>query len=149
MPITLESSRFGPVRIDPASVLEFPEGLIGLRGSRYALLATKPESPFSWLHSLEDPALALPVANPHHFFPGYRVEMADGEAERLGLSDVAGVDVLVTVRAARDPSEFAVNLRAPILLWNGRGHQVLNHAPGVQLRAPLFGAPAHDHGSAT
>lgn len=138
MSLTLESSRFGRVEIDPDSVLEFPEGLIGLAGSRYALLATKPDSPFSWLHSLEDPDLALPVTNPHHFFPGFRVELADGEAERLGLADVEGVDVLVTVRAGRELSDYAANLRAPILLWNGRGHQVLNQVAGAPLRAPLF-----------
>lgn len=140
MSLTLESSRFGRVEIDPATVLEFPDGLIGLPGSRFALLATKPESPFSWLHSLDDPALALPVTNPHRFFPGYQVELSEGEAERLGLDDVDAVDVLVTVRAGRELSEFVANLRAPILLRDGCGHQVLNQAAGAQLRAPLFAA---------
>ena len=37
MSLTIESSRFGRVEIDPGSVIEFPDGLIGLSGSRYAL----------------------------------------------------------------------------------------------------------------
>ena len=42
-------------------VLEFPFGLIGLGGARYALLDRNPGSGFLWLHCVEDAALALPV----------------------------------------------------------------------------------------
>ena len=75
MPLTIESSRFGRVDIDPASVVEFPDGLIGLGGCRYALLAQEEDSPFLWLQSLEDASLALPVTNPHRFFAGFGVEL--------------------------------------------------------------------------
>lgn len=139
--LTIESSRFGSIEIDPDTVVEFPDGLIGLGGSRYALIATDARSPFLWLHSLEDPGLALVVTNPHRFFAGFGVELADAEAERLGLDDVTAVDVYVTVRAGGDPADFTANLRAPILVWDGRGHQVMNQAEGCALRAPLF-APA-------
>ena len=61
MSLTVESTRFGTLEIKPEAVLSFPRGLIGLGGSRYALLSTDPDSPFSWLHSVEDPDLALPV----------------------------------------------------------------------------------------
>ena len=43
------------LQIEADAVLSFPRGLIGLGGSRYALLSTDPDSPFSWLHSIEDP----------------------------------------------------------------------------------------------
>ena len=82
MSLTIESSRFGRVEIDPGSVIEFPDGLIGLSGSRYALLARDPDTPFLWLQSLEDPALALPVTNPHQFFSQFTVEVTDEDAER-------------------------------------------------------------------
>src|SRR5205085_3876733 len=137
----IESSRFGRVEIDPDTVVEFPDGLIGLGGSRYALLAAEPDSPFLWLQSMEDPALALPVTDPHRFFPSFAVQLDDEEAERLGLDDVTAVAVYVTVRAAEALEEFTANLKAPILVWSGRGHQVINQADGCELRAPLF-APA-------
>jgi len=136
--LTIESSRFGTVEVDPARVLEFPDGLIGLGGSRYALVATKPESAFLWLQSLDDPALALPVTNPHRFFAGFQVEISDGDAERLGLDDVRAVDVYVTVRATDVLADFTANLKAPILVWDGHAHQVINQASGCELRAPLF-----------
>ena len=100
MPITLESSRFGTVEIAPDSVVEFPDGLIGLGGSRYALLSTDADSPFLWLHSLEDPRIALPVTNPHRFFSDFAVELNDEDVARLGFDDDGAVDVYVTVRAS-------------------------------------------------
>ena len=138
MTLEIESSRFGRVQIDPDTVIEFPEGLIGLGGSRYALIARDPETPFLWLHSLDDPALALPVTNPHQFFADFAVEMLDEEAERLGFAGEDGVDVYVTVRASKVLEEFTANLNAPILVRAGKAYQVINQAPGCQLRAPLF-----------
>ena len=44
----------------------------------------------------------------------------------------------MTVRAAGELSDFSCNLRAPIVIWNGHGHQVINEAPDAPVRAPLF-----------
>ncbi len=64
----IESTRFGPLQVEPENVLEFPHGLIGLGGRHYTLLDRNPGSGFLWLHSLDDPALALPVVDPRDFF---------------------------------------------------------------------------------
>jgi flagellar assembly factor FliW len=136
--LTIESSRFGQLEVDSGSVLEFPEGLIGLAGSRYALIADDPDAPFLWLQSLDDPSLALPVTNPHRFFADFAVEVVDEDAERLGLETSSAMDVYVTVRAAPAPEDFTVNLKAPILVRAGQAWQVINQAPGCELRVPLF-----------
>jgi flagellar assembly factor FliW len=136
--LTIDSSRFGRVEIDPATVIEFPDGLIGLSGSRYALLARDEESAFAWLQSLNDPALALPVTNPHRFFAGYEVKLTDEDAERVGAGERTAMDVYVTVRAGQTLADFTANLKAPIVVRDGRGWQVINQADGSQLRAPLF-----------
>jgi len=138
--LTVESSRFGSVEIDSAAVIEFPAGLIGLDGRRWAILSADPNGPFHWLHSLEDAALALPVANPWHFFEEYAVELSDGDSRRIGAERPEDVDVWVTVRAASELSDFSANLRAPILVCKGQGHQVINEAPDASVRAPLFPA---------
>lgn len=145
-PLTVHSTRFGTIDIEADAVLSFPRGLIGLGGSRYALLTTDPESPFSWLHSVEDPDLALPVTRPWQFFPGYEVVLADDEATALGLGGDAPADVWVTVRAAASIEDFTVNLRAPIVVTTGpdgpSAYQVINDAPGLEVRTPLFAASA-------
>ena len=145
--LTIESSRFGHLEIDSASILKFPEGLIRLSGSRYALIATDPEAPFLWLQSLEDPSLALPVTNPHRFFADFAVEVVDEDVERLGLDAAGAMDVYVTVRAAAAIEDFTANLRAPILVRDGRAWQVINQASGCELRVPLFAGATADRGA--
>ena len=135
---TIESTRFGTLEIDEDQVIDFPAGLIGLGGSRFTLLAAEEDAAFVWLHSVEDPDLALPVTNPWLFFADYAVELSDGEAQRSGVEDPAATDVWVTVRAGSDLGDFSANLRAPILVAGGRGHQVINEAPDAPVRAPLF-----------
>ena len=137
----LKSTRFGDVELEDEAVVEFPSGLIGLRGHRYALLPHGPDGVFVWLHSMDDPDLALPVTRPWGFFPSYEVELSDSEAERIGVSDPAQAEVYVTVRAAEEAENFSANLRAPIIIANGRGYQVINEADDAPVRAPLFPQP--------
>jgi flagellar assembly factor FliW len=142
LPVTIDSTRFGALEIADESIIEFPSGLIGLGGSRYALVAREEDSAFVWLHSLDDPSLALPVTNPWRFFESYTVELSDVEAERIGIDDPAEADVYVTVRAAEALEDFSANLRAPIVISHGRGWQVINEAEEAPVRAPLFAESA-------
>jgi flagellar assembly factor FliW len=136
--LTIDSERFGQVEIDPETVIEFPEGLIGLGGSRYALLVHDPANPLMWLHCIDDPSLSLPVTEPHRFFADFSVELTDEDFARIGVDADTPVDVYVTVVAASELAGFTANQRAPILVHRGQGHQVINQADGAQLRAPLF-----------
>jgi flagellar assembly factor FliW len=142
MPLTIDTTRFGPLDIAGEAVIEFPAGLIGLGGSRYALLAHDDNAAFFWLQSVEDPSLALPVANPWRFFADYEVELSDNEAGRIGITDPADAQVYVTVRARESLEECTANLRAPILISGGRGFQVINEAEHAPMRAPLFATTA-------
>ena len=146
MPVNIESTRFGALEVPDESVLDFPNGLIGLGGTRYTLIAREESAPFLWLHSLDDPSLAIPVTNPWYFFSSYEVEVSDAEAERIGVTDPSQADVYVTVRSGETIEDFRANLRAPILVSGGRGHQVINESQGTSVRAPLFEeAPAAEH----
>jgi flagellar assembly factor FliW len=137
--VQFASTRFGALDLDDGQVIEFPSGLIGLGGSRYALVSTDEDSPFHWLQSLEDPDLALPVTNPFWFFADYAVDLSDADTTRIGADDPEAVDVWVTVRAAPDAEEVTANLQAPIVVHAGRGFQVINEAPNAGVRAPLVG----------
>jgi flagellar assembly factor FliW len=148
LPLTIDSTRFGTIEIDPDSVVEFPHGLIGFESKRFALVAREPDAEFLWLHSLEEPELALPVTDPRRFFGGFELELADGERERLGLPEPPATEIYVTVRASDQLESFTANLRAPIVIAAGNGHQVINQAAGAQLRAPLFGELAAEAATA-
>jgi flagellar assembly factor FliW len=142
MRITIEGTRFGTLELADDAAIEFPAGLVGLPGSRYALLAREEANAFYWLQSIDDPELALPITRPGLFFEDYEVEISDAEAERLGIDDATHADVYVTVRAAERPEDFRANLLAPILIANGRGWQVVNEIPGLPVCAPLFAEPS-------
>jgi flagellar assembly factor FliW len=141
MPHTLTSTRFGDVEIPDEAIVDFPTGLIGLNGNRYALLPHDKDGTFVWLHSMEEPELALPLTSPWRFFRDYEVELSDSEAERIGVKDPTEAEVFVTVRAAETADGFHANLRAPIIIAGGRGHQVINEAADAPVRAPLFAQP--------
>lgn len=137
----LQSLRFGALTIDPDDVLDFPRGLIGLGGRHYTLLDRNPGTGFWWLHSLDDPAIALPVVDPRSFFHNFALALSEDEHERVGAEELEEAQLYVTVRTAPDPADVVVNLRAPIVVWERRAHQVLNTAPGADLQVRLF-APA-------
>jgi flagellar assembly factor FliW len=137
--VTIDSPRFGTLEIASEDVIEFPHGLIGLGGSRFAIVER--EGSFSWLHSIDDPSLALPVTNPWDFFADYSVELSDEDSEPITAAP-ADVAVWVTVRAGAELADFYANLRAPILIAEGQGHQVINESPDAPVRAPLFPAVA-------
>jgi len=135
---TYTTSRFGPVDVIVDSIIEFPDGLIGLGGNRYALLSTDAKSPFLWLQSLDNEAVALPVTNPHRFFDEFVVELSDADAESLGFDDGLAADVYVTVTASSVLTDITVNLKAPILIRDGKGHQLINQHEEAAVKTPLF-----------
>ncbi len=128
MPTTIDSTRFGRIEVAPDSAIVFPHGLAGLDSTRFTLIAREQDDAFVWLHSLEDPALALPLADPRRFFSAFAIEPAPP----------AAAAVYVTVRASERLEDFTANLRAPIVIADGVGQQVLNEADGAELRAPLL-----------
>lgn len=132
MSTTIDSTRFGRIEVAPDSAIDFPHGLAGFDSTRFTLIARSADDAFLWLHSLEDPALALPLVDPRRFFAGFALEPAPP----------AGAAIYVTVRASERLEDFTANLRAPIVIDGGIGQQVLNEAPGAELRAPLFAEPA-------
>lgn len=145
MAIVIESVRFGTVQLAEEARVEFPLGLIGLPGSGYALIDANPGNEIRWLHSTEDPALALPVIDPRLALQGFALAISAEERERIGVEDLEQAQVYVTVRASPDPAQTTVNLRAPLVIWRGKGYQVINTAPGAELRAPLFAPAVEQH----
>lgn len=138
MAIHIDSSRFGELELPDEQRVEFPLGLIGIPGSEYAFVDPNPGSAFRWLHSVRDGAFALPVVDPRLVLSSFELAVGAEERQRVGLDDLSAAGVYVTVRACAEPADTTLNLRAPIVVWRGRGHQVINTADGASLRAPLL-----------
>jgi len=141
MSVTFQSIRFGAVEIQEEDVIEFPFGLVGLGGLRYTLIDRNPGTGFLWLHAVDDPALGLPVVSPYQFFPTFSLQITPEDHERTGIEDLAAARLYVTVRATPNPLDITANLRAPLLIHEGRGYQLINQNEDAPLQAPLFTLP--------
>ncbi len=136
----VDSTRFGAIEVRDDAVIDFPDGLIGLPGKRYALIAQSADSPFYWLHAVDEPAIAVPVTNPWLFFPDYEVKISDDDTRRLELSGPQGVEIFCVVRACSELADFTVNLASPVVVHAEKllGRQVINEVGGYAVRQPLF-----------
>ena len=148
--MTVESTRFGTFEVEDGHVLTFPDGLPGLPGERYALVARDENQPFFWLHSVDHGDIAVPVTNPWLFFGDYEVRVADDEAKRLGLASPDEAEIYCVVRASERLDEFTVNLAGPVIIHRGNrvGRQIINDAGGYSVRHPLFSEVELDEAAA-
>lgn len=136
----IESTRFGEIEIRDDAVLVFPDGLPGLPGERWALVAKDEGTPFYWLQSVDHAEVAVPVTSPWLFFSEYEVRMADEEARRLGLADAGDAYIVCVVRVTEQLADCTINLASPLVINVGSriGRQIINGAGGYSVRHPLF-----------
>lgn len=115
---TLENTRFGAIEYATEDVFHFSEGLIGFANlTQFLLLAHSEKSPFRWLQSIEEPALAFLTAYPSHYISDFALDVDDKVAADLGLSESSSAAVLATVTIPQGrPNELTLNLAGPIVI---------------------------------
>ena len=112
------------------------------RPARHALraVAQHEDSPFYWLHSVDDPSRRAAGHEPVAVLPGRtRSRVSDEDAARARASTrPSRRDVFCVVRAADELEDFTVNLRRPDRASTPPrrlGRQVINEAGGYVVRA--------------
>ena len=138
--MNVNSTRFGKIEIRDDAVISFPDGLPGLEGEHWALVAASEESPFFWLHSVDHAAVAVPVTSPWLFFSNYEVSVPEDAARALGLENPNDAYIVCVVRASDEIADFTINLAGPLIInaVTRVGRQVVNAAGGYSVRHPLF-----------
>ena len=130
--IKVMTTRFGEIEVKHEELLELPAGLIGFPElKRYVLLDHDKESPFKWLQSLDDGAIAFVLINPLLFKPDYTVEVTEAEVSDLEIKQEEDAVISVIITIPTNPQNMTANLKAPLVfnLQNRRGKQlVLNQA---------------------
>ena len=129
--IKVTTTRFGDIEVNESDVIELPAGLIGFPDlKKYILLDHDKESPFKWLQSLDDGAIAFVLINPLLFKPDYTVEVTEAEVSDLTIQAEEDAVISVIVTMPSNPQNMTANLKAPLVfnLKNRKGKQViLNH----------------------
>ena len=126
--IKVKTTRFGDIEIDEKDVINLPAGIIGFPElKQYVLLDHDQESPFKWLQSLEDSAIAFVMINPLLFKPDYLVEVNEAEVADLSIDSEEEAVVSVIITMPSDPQKMTANLKAPVIfnLKNRRGRQII------------------------
>jgi flagellar assembly factor FliW len=108
------------------TVVYFDRGLPGYDGLRRWELVERDETrPLRWLRSVEQPQLALPVADPALLLAGYPPAIPSGVWSRLGEGSEGRSLCLVVVQLEAEGA--SANLRAPLVIdpQTMRGEQVI------------------------
>ena len=112
------TSRFGEVEVSTSQVIHLPQGVLGFPGHKnFALLVHKPDSPFFWLQSVDDPELAFIVMNPQLIMPDYVAHLAKEDRQDLHLEGEEPLVIygLVTIPMG-NPAEMTINLLGPLVI---------------------------------
>lgn len=111
---------FGEVELDEKKVLEFPNGIIGFEDfKKYAILydeQNEEEKRISWLQSLEEPKLALPVIDPLAIMSEYTPMIEDELLKPLGDSADEDLLVLLAMTVPSDMTKVTANMKAPFII---------------------------------
>ena len=147
----VNTTRFGNLEISEEKVVTFPFGLPGFNGCvKWCLLHPEDNISVNWLQSVEDPAVALIIADPDVYFDNYDVRVDARELAPIGVEpgDVEGQPPPIALRVVLsvDPknSELTANLGAPILinLQSRQAMQMPLARGAYSMRQPLPKPPA-------
>ena len=118
--IRFSSTRFGELEIPQGRIIDVPEGIIGFTDSKkFALLdPSAGNSVFLWLQAIDNPSLAFIITNPLGFAPGYALDLAEPDLQRLEVAGKPPPAIFVIVTVPRDnPDNVSANLLAPLLYF--------------------------------
>ncbi len=115
-----ETKFFGKIDIEDDKIIEFPMGIIGFENlKKFALIydSEKEErSKISWLQSMEEPLMVLPVINPIDITEEYTPIIEDELTKTIGDPADADILILVTMSIPSDLTKMTANLKAPIII---------------------------------
>lgn len=138
----LLGTRFGAIEYTDEDVVTFADGLVGFPNLHsFVLLAHKPGSPFRWLQSLDEAALAFLAVEPSSYVPEYAPYISNSDAQALSLTEDTPQLLLTTAAIPGGKVEhMTLNLAAPIVvnLETRRGKQVVLDGERYSIRQPAF-----------
>lgn len=116
----IKTKWFGEVDIEEDKIITFEHGLMGFNDyKRYTILYDIEEEgkhTISWLQSVEEESLALPVMNPNLVYRDYNPIIEDELLKSIGELNEENIVILLTVSASSDVKKTSVNLKAPLII---------------------------------
>ena len=111
---------FGEVELDDNKVIEFPNGIIGFEDfKKFAIIydiEDDRDTKISWLQSLEEPTLALPVVDPLAVTTEYAPMIEDELLKPLGNPADEDLLFLLVMTVPSDMTKVTANMKAPVII---------------------------------
>lgn len=140
----IQTKHFGEIDLDENKVITFENGILGFEDfKRYTILydsETEERSPISWLQSLDEVTLALPVISPLIISPEYNPTVEDELIAPLGELTEANLVLFVTLTVPSDITKVTSNLKAPIIINSDtkKGCQVIAENPEYEVKHNVY-----------
>ncbi len=115
----IKTKCFGEVDIADEKIITFDSGLLGFEEyKKYTILydVECEEDAISWLQSVEEPGLALPIISPLIVKPDYDPVVEDSLLDSLGTITEDNMAIFVTLNVPSDLTLMSCNLMAPIVI---------------------------------
>lgn len=116
----VQTRYFGEIDLGEDKIITLERGLIGFEEyKKYTILydSEKEERPaISWLQSLDEPGLALPVVSPLVVKPDYNPVVEDELLMNIGELTEENLVILLTLTVPEDVKKMTTNLKAPIII---------------------------------
>ena len=140
----VKTKHFGEIELEEEKIITFEDGLIGFEDKKkYTILynnESKGNGTLSWLQSLEEPMIALPVVNPSVAKADYNPIVEDELLASLGELNEENLVILVTLTVPADMTKMTVNLKAPIIINadTKKGCQIIAENPDYVVKHSIY-----------
>lgn len=140
----VKTKHFGEIELEEDKIITFDKGLIGFEDKkRYTILfnkESKSKGIISWLQSLDEPMLALPIVSPVVAMADYNPIVEDEVLAPLGELNDENLVILLTLTVPSDLTKMTVNLKAPIIINadTRKGCQAIAENPDYVVRYGIY-----------
>lgn len=115
-----ETKFFGTIDIEEEKIITFPNGIIGFENlKKFALIydsEREERSKISWLQSMEEPLMVLPVISPYDVAETYTPIIEDELMKNIGDPADADVLILTSMSIPSDLTKMTANFKAPFII---------------------------------
>lgn len=115
-----ETKFFGIIDIEEDKIIDFVNGIIGFENMHQFAIVYDVEkgkdAGISWLQSMEEPSLALPVVDPFAIMEDYNPIVEDELLAAIGNPLDEEIYILLAMTVPSDITKVTVNLKAPFII---------------------------------
>ncbi len=115
--ITVNSTRFGNLKIQESELINFPEGILGFETeTNFCIVDPDDSTLIMWLQSTSTPNVCFPIIEPNFFTENSNFQLPKSDLASLELSSEGNKEVYNILTIPSEASNISANMKAPIVV---------------------------------